>query len=147
MSDLHALQVAVTLTPRGQPHVRLRLADQCHDMVLTQSCTVNFDVVVDSDQVLEIELCDKQDLDAETAVQIDSVAIFGIDDTRFIWAGQYWPKYPEPWASQQTQNGVVLAKCLESQTYLGWSGVWKLRLPVPVFVWMHQIQSLGTIYC
>jgi hypothetical protein len=146
MSDSHALQVSVTLTPHGKPHVQVRLAGQCHDLVLTHSCTVDFDLVVDSDQCLEIELCDKHDLDSCTAVQIDQVSIFGINDARFTWAGQYWPVYPEPWASQQTQSGTVLDNCLKSQTYLGWRGVWRLELPVPVFTWMHQTQSLGTIY-
>jgi hypothetical protein len=79
----------------------------------------------------------------DMAVIIDSVEFFGISDPRFVWAGVYWPEYPEPWLSQQTPPPQT---ALTNHNYLGWNGVWRLNFDVPVFTWMHKTLGMGWIY-
>lgn len=142
----HQLKLCVTVTPTGEPTVRVSLGNQCYQQELSNSHAFEFDQLVDTDTVLTVELIGKSPLDPHTAVNLDSVEIFGIQDPKFVWAGEYQPSYPEPWASQQRQAGIDLPQTRTAQTYLGWNGIWQLRITVPVFVWMHQTQGLGLIY-
>jgi hypothetical protein len=146
MSETHRLTLSVTLVPTGEPEVRVQLGLHCYQQRITNTAKFEFDVCVSEPQVLEIELVNKSDVDPHTAVNIDCVEIFGIQDPRFVWAGQYRPSYPEPWASEQRAQGHDLPEVLTNHTCLGWRGVWTLELPVPVFTWMHTVQSLGTVY-
>jgi hypothetical protein len=79
----------------------------------------------------------------DTAVILEKLSLFGIDDMKFIWAGKYRPEYPSQWASQQTNT---LSEILYNQTYLGWNGTWELSLELPIFTWIHRLQNLGWIY-
>ena len=113
--------------------------------MLFRSETRVFDIEFTSPNSLEtltVEHYHKSADDPTTAVIIDSVSFFGIQDPKFAWAGIYRPEYPEPWASEQTN----LATELSSHTYLGWNGTWRLTFGVPVFTWIHQVQNLGWIY-
>lgn len=92
---------------------------------------------------LEVVFMNKPDNDIDLAVVIDKIEFFGISDPRFVWAGVYTPKYPEPWFSQQKEKPPA---SLPSQNYLGWNGKWRLDFSVPVFTWMHQTLNLGWIY-
>jgi hypothetical protein len=92
---------------------------------------------------LEVVFMNKPDTDPGMAVIIDGVEFFGISDPRFVWAGVYTPKYPEPWYSEQTQQPP---EQLPQHNYLGWNGCWRLDFSVPVFTWMHQTLNLGWIY-
>jgi hypothetical protein len=82
----------------------------------------------------------------DKAVVIESVSFFGITDPKFAWAGVYEPIYPEPWATEQQDQGVVLKQRLCPHTYLSWNGKWTLTFTVPVFTWIHRVQNLGWIY-
>lgn len=145
MND-YRVHLKVALQPQGQPQVRVRLGDQSRLQQIDQATVFAFDVVAQQSVILEIELLNKNDLDADTAVNIDSIEIFGISDPRFVWAGHYTPDYPEPWATQQRLAGHDLAPVLTNHTYLGWRGVWRLEISLPAFTWMHQTQGLGLIY-
>lgn len=144
--DQYELQLKVVLQPLGRPLVRVQLADQCHQQQIQHATEFEFAVQAQQSVTLEIEMLEKSDLDAATAVNIERIEIFGISDPRFVWAGQYCPTYPEPWATQQREAGHELLPMLTSQTYLGWRGTWRLDLTLPVFAWMHAMQNLGTVY-
>jgi hypothetical protein len=110
---------------------------------LDKSTSIHFEFVATQPCQLVVELPEKQD---QEAVIVESVSFFGIEDPKFAWAGIYEPKYPEPWATQQLSQGVVLKPQLCPHTYLGWPGKWTLTFDVPVFTWIHQTQNLGWIY-
>ena len=95
---------------------------------------------------LEIQMVNKAPTDQHTAIIIDKIEFFGIHDPKFVWQGQYIPEYPEPWATEQKADGVVLDSELSNVTYLGWNGTWRLRFGIPVFTWIHEIQNLGWIH-
>lgn len=110
---------------------------------LDKTTTINWEFEARHSCRLIVEFQDKQD---QEAVVVESVSFFGIEDPKFAWAGVYEPRYPEPWATEQADQGVVLKPQLCSHTYLGWNGKWTLTFDVPVFTWIHKIQNLGWIY-
>ena len=92
---------------------------------------------------LEIELLGKtnQDTDTagnrDTAVVIEEILLNNLSSPKFAWAGVYTPNYP---------LHVQGKEQLSPHTYLGWNGVWRLDYTVPIYTWIHQIESLGWIY-
>lgn len=84
--------------------------------------------------------------DQDQALLIKKVSFENITSDRFKWAANYFPHYPEPWASEQKKSGNNLCDVLNGQDYLGWNGIWKLEFTVPVFTWMHTTDNLGVLY-
>jgi len=146
MATEYLIKMAVTLQPVQNNcvlPVNIGINNNMTTINLLASTTINFEFVATDNCRLIVELPDKQD---QEAVVIEDVSFFGISDPKFAWAGTYEPVYPEPWASQQRSQGVVLKPQLDAHTYLGWPGRWTLTFTVPVFTWMHQTQNLGWIY-
>lgn len=146
MTTQYLVKMAVTLKPvchhRDLP-VSIGIDQNLTTVNLHETTTINFEFVAIDVCNLNIELIDRQD---QEAVIVESVSFFGINDARFAWAGVYKPKYPEPWATEQLSQGVVLKPQLCPHTYLSWPGKWTLTFEVPVFTWMHKVQNLGWIY-
>jgi hypothetical protein len=112
-------------------------------LIIHPEIKINFEFESADSCELTVELVNKT---AQEAVVIESVNFFGIEDPKFAWAGVYAPIYPEPWATEQQNQGVVLKQHLGPHTYLGWPGKWTLTFDVPVFTWIHRVQNLGWIY-
>ena len=96
-----------------------------------------------NDYRLMIEHINKDNLDNSTALIVDSITFNRISDNKFVWAGTFFPNYPEPWASEQKNS---LKTQLPAHNYLGWNGKWVLIFSLPVFTWMHKTLDLGWIY-
>jgi len=143
MVTQHLVKLSVTLRPVDQPNVKVGVNGDILTVVLDKTQTMDFEFTSDKDCQLTVELVDKKD---QQAVVVESVSFFGIKDPKFAWAGVYEPQYPEPWATQQHDLGVVLKQHLSPHTYLSWSGKWTLTFDVPVFTWIHRVQNLGWIY-
>jgi hypothetical protein len=146
MATQYPVKLSVLLKPvhHARPlQVRLGIDDNLTTVNLQDTATINFEFATAESCTLTVELPDKQD---QEAVIIESVSFFGIEDPKFAWAGIYKPNYPEPWASEQKSQGVVLKQQLVAHTYLGWPGKWTLTFTVPVFTWIHKTQDLGWIY-
>jgi len=143
MITQHLVKLSVTLRPVDQPNVKVGVNGDILTVVLDKTQTMDFEFTSDKDCQLTVELVDKKD---QEAVVVESVSFFGIKDTKFAWAGVYEPQYPEPWATQQHDLGVVLKQHLSPHTYLSWPGKWTLTFDVPVFTWIHRVQNLGWIY-
>jgi hypothetical protein len=146
MTIQYPVKLSVVLNPvyHSEPIlVNIGIDDNITTVNLQDTATINFEFATTGSCTLMVELPDKQD---QEAVIVESVSFFGIEDPKFAWAGVYEPKYPEPWASQQQSQGVVLKQQLVAHTYLGWPGKWQLTFTVPVFTWIHKTQDLGWIY-
>jgi len=143
--DIH-LQSIWHNTP---PEINIGINNDIKTIILLENQTFHYDFNADNTSTLTIELLNKTDADTipdkglDKAVIIESISFFNITDDRFIWAGEYRPKYPEPWYSEQAVKPEPL---LKSHTYLSWNGKWTLTFDVPVFTWIHKIQDLGWIY-
>jgi hypothetical protein len=136
-------KLSITLRPVGRPNVRIGINGDLFPLRLDCTDTIHFDFESDNLGTLTVELVDKTD---QEAVVIEAVSFFGIEDPKFAWAGVYTPVYPEPWATEQQEQGVVLKPQLCPHTYLSWPGKWTLTFTVPVFTWIHRVQNLGWIY-
>jgi len=134
------------------PIINIEINDDIDNIILSEDQTFHYEFICNNNSTITVELLNKTDADSvlpkglDKAVIIESVSFFGISDPKFAWAGIYEPKYPEPWASEQRNQGVVLKQHLSPHTYLGFNGKWTLTFSVPVFTWMHQVQNLGRIY-
>ena len=95
---------------------------------------------------LQIELYGKSDNDSCQALSIRDISFGKIPSSRYAWQSTYCPRYPQPWASQQQQQGVELKSELYQTDHLGWNGVWKLHFSMPIFTWIHQVENLGWVY-
>jgi len=143
MATQHLVKLSVTLRPVDQPNIRVGVNGDLFPITLDKTETIDFEFMSDKDCQLTVELVNKKD---QEAVVVESVSFFGINDPKFAWAGVYTPDYPEPWASEQRNQDVVLKQHLSPHTYLGWPGKWTLTFDVPVFTWIHRVQNLGWIY-
>jgi hypothetical protein len=91
---------------------------------------------------IEIDFYNKTNDTPACALEIDYVEFEGMRLDRFKWSNRYYPVYPEPWASTQTN----LPEFQSSATYLGWNGCWELSFETPIFTWIHRLENLGWIY-
>ena len=143
MATQHLVKLSVTLRPVDHPNIRVGVNGDLLTVTLDKTQTMDFEFTSDKDCQLTVELVDKKD---QEAVVVESVIFFGISDPKFAWTGVYEPQYPEPWATQQRDQGVVLKQHLSPHTYLSWPGKWTLTFDVPVFTWIHMVRNLGWIY-
>lgn len=99
---------------------------------------------------ITIQFLNKKNTDTvngkDKAIKIDKIVFNNIESEKFVWQGIYQPIYPEPWRSQQKKAGNELMPILNSQTYIGWNGVWKLTYSAPIFTWIHKVENHGWIY-
>jgi hypothetical protein len=134
------------------PEINIGINGDIKNIILSEDQVFHYEFVADKPSIITVELLNKTDADSvpdsglDKAVIIESVSFFGISDPKFAWAGVYEPDYPEPWASEQLNQGVVLKQHLSPHTYLSWNGKWTLTFSLPVFTWMHKVQDLGWIY-
>jgi hypothetical protein len=139
----HPVKMSVTLRPIDNPKIKIGVNGNLRPLQLETTETIDFEFESTGSCELTIELIDKT---AQEAVVIESISFFDIEDPKFVWAGVYTPEYPEPWATEQRDQGVVLKPHLCPHTYLGWNGKWTLTFDLPVFTWIHRVQNLGWIY-
>jgi len=148
MTSPYQVNLAVTLRPiwhNDPPQIKIGVNNILSDIVLTKTTTINFDIdkYSTADGSLIIEFTNKTNQDTvpgqniDKAVIIESISFFGITDPRFVWSGIYEPEYPEPWASEQQDLGVVLKRQLTNIDYLGFNGKWTLTFYSPFYQWVQ----------
>jgi hypothetical protein len=138
MPTEYPVKMRVTLEPVGQPWVIIDANGQGQLLKLITETDFSFEFGAVDSGYLSVEHFEKQDHDPDTAVIVKSISLFGISDPKFVWAGQYYPKYPAHYSN--------LTSPLPGQGYLGWNGVYRLEFSVPVFTWIHKIKNFGWIY-
>ena len=138
MATEHLVQLCVTLRPIGQPWVKVTAGSVTETQQLTTAKDFVFEFTAGDSSSLTVEHYNKDSADLDTAVEIVNVDFFGITDPRFVWAGVYYPDYPEHYPNKTSP--------LPGHGYLGWNGVYRLEFSVPVFTWIHQVQNLGWLY-
>jgi hypothetical protein len=139
----YPVKMSVTLRPVDCPEILVGVNGNVTSMRLTETTVLDYDFESIDSCKLTVELINQQ---SSEAVVVENVSFFDIEDPKFAWSGVYEPVYPEPWATQQQDQGVVLKPQLCPHTYIGWPGKWILTFDVPVFTWIHQVQNLGWIY-
>jgi len=130
--------MSMVLEPVGCPQVKVTAGPRVFSEQISASTKIHFEFRAHSSFDLTVELRNKDALDPTTAVQIKNLEIFGIGHDKFLWAGAYYPNYPDHLADQPS--------VIPSQTYLSWNGYYRLTIAVPVFVWIHQTLNMGWLY-
>ena len=138
MAIEYPVKMSVTLEPVGYPWVSVVANGWSRTTRLEDETEFSFEFTATESACLEVENFKKTDDDPTTAVIIKKISFFGITDPKFVWAGTYYPDYPAHYPDKIAQ--------LPGQGYLGWNGVYRLDFSVPVFTWIHRIQSLGWMY-
>lgn len=79
---------------------------------------------------------DAGDMEKSMSVTIDFIEFEDIDISSMLFThSSYYPKYPEPWYSQQeTKPDKFLKNCLD----MGWNGTFKLKFRSPIFEWFLE---------
>jgi len=143
----YSTRFSIHLRPHGvvSPQIRCGINNlSTHTLVLNNDAELAYDLELPIGQhKFMLEFANKTNATPDMAVEIVSVEFEGMTLDRFRWSGVYYPDYPEPWASEQTDP---LPKFHTSATYLGWNGRWELAFETPIFTWIHQLENLGWIY-
>lgn len=132
------VNVCVTLEPIGQPWVTIDVNGQEQSQQLTATTDFEFDFRASGSGYLKVIHFNKADDDHIAAVIVKEIKFFGISDPKFVWAGAYYPAYPDHYPDKTSP--------LPGHGFLSWNGVYLLEFSVPVFTWIHQLQNLGWIY-
>lgn len=146
MDIVYNTRFTVTLRPHGSvaPVITYGVGDLQTTEVLLATKVIEVDTNLSiGQQIFFIEFRNKTNETPDMAVEITQVAFEGIVTDRFKWNNRYYPDYPEPWASQQTEP---LPEFQSHATYLGWNGRWELYFFVPIFHWIHETENMGWLY-
>lgn len=138
MTTEYLVKLKLTLVPVQQPWIMIKVGEHQVTQQLTVQTDFEFEFTAKDQAVLTVEHYGKSDQDAVTAVVIQRIEFYGISDPRFIWAGTYYPVYPDHYPGKKFK--------LPGQGYLSWNGTYVLDFQVPVFSWIHQVQDLGWLY-
>jgi hypothetical protein len=139
-------QFSIHIKPHGEtaPVIHYGVNAVTDTLMLFNDVALTFDVdLLPGANKFILEFTNKTNATPDMAVEIVAVSFEGMTLDRFKWSSRYYPTYPEPWASEQTDS---LPKVHHSATYLGWNGRWELEFSTPVFTWIHRLENLGWIY-
>jgi hypothetical protein len=81
---------------------------------------------------------EKGDILKDQLLNIKGINIDDIDIGALIYEGEFTPIYPEPWATQQREAGVVLDKTFKQCSKMGHDGEWKLKFASPFYMWLLE---------
>lgn len=126
------------------PLIRYGLSIPDTTLKLTAPTVISFNQkLLSNDYKFTIELLNKTNITPNLAVIVDSIDICGITLDRVKWSSKFYPKYPEPWVSEQSDP---LPEFHSGMTHLGWNGRWHFEFSVPIFQWIHRVEKLGWLY-
>ena len=81
---------------------------------------------------------EKGDILKDQILHIKKIEIDEIDIGALIFDGIYRPEYPEPWASQQTQQGIELPDKIKNSPSMGHNGTWSFSFTSPFYMWLLE---------
>jgi|TARA_B100001094_G_C17949379_1_gene679722 hypothetical protein len=81
---------------------------------------------------------EKGDILKDQLLHIKNIEIDEIDIGALVYQGVYTPEYPQPWATQQKEDGNELPRSFKSVTRMGHNGEWKLGFASPFYMWLLE---------
>ena len=66
-------------------------------------------------------------------IEIDEIALSAL-----VYEGEYFPEYPEPWATQQRESGQDLRDSFKNVTAMGFNGTWRFNFRTPFYMWLLE---------
>lgn len=136
---------------KRSPIVQLSLNEQQIKVDFGQSEKVHkfvFDIdITKENHQIKIVRSGKEDIDtlvengevvSDQIVHIDSVVVDDVDLSNLLHLGKFYPKYPEPWASEQKAAGVQLPEIETYRQTLYHNGTWRLDFTMPIHIWFFN---------
>lgn len=82
-------------------------------------------------------------VDDQTLI-IDKVVVDGVDIRNIVFSKSYTePLYPEPWATEQKSNGIILEKYILGNTHFGHNAIWYLEFFNPFYLYIMDWMGGG----
>lgn len=69
-------------------------------------------------------------------LKLQQMFVDEINVNRILTEGKYFPTYPEPWATEQIQNGIELPIFYRGSVDWGWNGEFHLEYTLPFYTWL-----------
>jgi len=70
-------------------------------------------------------------------LHIKTVKLDNIDLRNVVWhTSRFYPEYPEPWATEQRNQGNTLEYPVPGEMYLGHNGTWRFEFTSPVYAFL-----------
>ena len=80
----------------------------------------------------------KGDILKDQLLNIKRIEIDEIDIGALVYEGLYTPEYPEPWATQQREQGIKLENEFKNVTEMGFNGTWRFKFSSPFYMWLLE---------
>lgn len=71
----------------------------------------------------------------DSVLHISGVEINDIDLGNIVYTIPFFPEYPEPWATQQKNNGNILPTSVKPCTSIFHNGEWRITWTEPFHLW------------
>lgn len=72
-------------------------------------------------------------------VRIVNLRIDKINIRDLVWhTSVYYPDYPEPWATEQREQGIELEYPVYGETWFGHNGTWLFEFDSPFWYWLMK---------
>lgn len=150
---MQEIKLGITLAPvywDELPEYRIKFNDAViMQGLLNESTTFNWDLPAKDENTLSIAFLNKKDNDTQggkdKALIIEQINIEGFKLNSFLYAGDYYPSYPEGYYQYAKEHNLSVEPVIK-QTYLAFNGEWQLKISWPTFTWIHQTENLGWLY-
>jgi hypothetical protein len=105
--------------------------------IVNNNYTANFELNLNSnsDYCLKI-LRENHDEINSQQLELTSMSVDGIDLAKILDHSKYFPKYPEPWYTEQKDQGITLPEYQTGSLVWGWNGYWTLFYTTPFYTWL-----------
>jgi hypothetical protein len=67
---------------------------------------------------------------------LEKIYIDDINLNKICYQSKYYPTYPEPWISEQRDQGKQWPEYLTGVLNWGWNGHWVLDYETPIYTWL-----------
>ena len=105
--------------------------------VVNNNYTANFEINLDSNSEYCLKIL-RENHDEITSQQLELTLLTadGIDLAKILNHSKYFPKYPEPWYSQQKEQGIDWPEYQTGSLVWGWNGYWIFNYTTPFYTWL-----------
>lgn len=98
--------------------------EKIHQIKIERFGKLISDTIVENNKVIKDQLLHIED------IVVDSVSLKDL-----IYLGNFYPHYPEPWASEQRNDGIILPEVENYRSTLYHNGTWILNFDLPIHIW------------
>jgi len=122
------------------PHIEVYVNDakKFAGTVGNEIISFNHNLILGTNQSLRIVRSGNL-IDPTQMLVLEQVDIDGINIRNIVWSRSYYsPIYPEPWATQQREQGIELEENVIGETWFGHDGTWTLDFSSPFYMYMFN---------